>query len=148
MTRSRDGGFTLIELIVVLAVLGLMAGLVVSRGPLRSPGLEARAAVGELAGGLRLARAEAIARDRPVPFALDVDAHAYRVGDAPPRALPPAVALRLLTTAGQAGGGVGRIVFAPDGSATGGWIELAGAGRRWRIGVDWITGGVTVADAR
>ncbi|MBC7802128.1 MAG: prepilin-type N-terminal cleavage/methylation domain-containing protein, partial [Gemmatimonadaceae bacterium] len=39
-----DGGFTLIEVTVVLAVLALVAGLVLARGPQRSASLDMRAA--------------------------------------------------------------------------------------------------------
>src|SRR5258708_38466167 len=97
----RQAGFTLIEMIVVLAVMGLLLGLVLMRGPLRSPTLTARATVGALAGSLREARARAIATNHPVEFALDVEHKTFRIGTAPPTQLPPEFTLNLLTTTGQ-----------------------------------------------
>jgi len=41
-----------------------------------------------------------------------------------------------------------NISFAPDGSSSGGRIELAENGVRLLVGVDWLTGLVSVADAR
>ena len=67
---------------------------------------------------------------------LDPAAHALRIGDALPRALPPGVAL-----AAPADG----ISFAPDGSSSGGRIALATGPVRLEVAVDWLTGRVSVA---
>ncbi len=88
--RQRSpAGFTLIEMIVVLVILGLMLGLVMARGPMTSRTLTARAAAGDLAAGLREARARAIGSNRPVSLTLDLRARVYRIDDRPPRPLPP-----------------------------------------------------------
>jgi general secretion pathway protein H len=60
MSRTRrhggQAGFTLIEMIVLLVVIGLVLSLFIQRGPMRSPALEARVAADQVAQGLRLAR--------------------------------------------------------------------------------------------
>jgi general secretion pathway protein H len=153
-------GFTLLEVLVVLAVLGLAIGVVLSRGPMRSRGLEMRAAARQVAQGFRAARSEAIRIDRPVVVVLDLAAHSFRVGNGPPQLLPRAVGLSVVTEAGAAmvGGisdgtvrGIGHrfadIRFQPDGSASGGVVELQDGDRRSRIAVDWLTGRVTVTNA-
>ncbi len=139
-----EAGFTLIEVLVVLAVLGLAAGLVAFRGPPRSAALDLRAASGEIARAMRLARTQAIAGNAAVPVVLDPAAAAYRVGAGPPRRLPAGVGLSAVTVAGA---GPPTITFAPDGSSSGGRVELAAAGRRVQVGVEWLTGRVVVADA-
>ena len=73
--QSRDAGFTLIEVLVVLVILGLTAALVLARGPVRSAGMEARTAASEVAETLRLGRSVAIAGDRPAAVTLDVASH-------------------------------------------------------------------------
>jgi general secretion pathway protein H len=146
---AAAAGFTLIELIVTLAVLGLALVLITGyRAPWSTAfGLKGTAA--ELASGLRLARSQAIAGNRPVDLDLDLAGHRYRVGDGPPQALPPKLSIELLTVAGaKAGRTEGNIRFNPDGSSTGGRISLAEGRRRVAIGVDWLTGRVTVADVR
>jgi prepilin-type N-terminal cleavage/methylation domain-containing protein len=94
-SRRADAGFTLIEVLVVLVVLSLTAALVLGRGPSRSTALDLRAAAGQVVQGLRLARSQAIARNRNVAFVLDVASGGYRIGDAPPRSLPAGLALSI-----------------------------------------------------
>lgn len=130
LSRHRQRGFTLIEMIVVLAVLGLALSLVLLHGSARSPGLEFDAAVREVAGTLRLARSRAIADDRPVtvvivPRGFQLDGGAVIV-------LPPALSMT----------GNGLIRFLPDGGSSGGQITLHMEQRVMTIEVDWLTGRV------
>jgi general secretion pathway protein H len=144
-----QAGFTLLEMMIVLIIVGLALGLLVTRGTPRSPALEARLAASEVAQGLRLARGRAIGLNRPVGFILDVRGHSWRIDRDPPRALPRELYLGLVTVAGEVSGpNAGRIVFAPDGSSSGGRIELAGAGKRLAVGIDWLTGRVAIAEIR
>jgi len=70
-----------------------------------------------------------------------------RVGAAAPRPLPVALSIELLTVAGERlDAGVGDIRFNPDGSSTGGRIVLADPPRRVAVGVDWLTGRISIAD--
>jgi len=146
---DRPGGFSLIELLVVVAVMGFILALIVGYRAPWSSGLSLEGTAAELASGLRLARSQAIADNRPVAFALDLAGHRYRVGGDPPRGLPPKLSIGLLTVNGEKRSAtVGDIRFNPDGSSTGGRITLAQGDRRVAVGVDWLTGRVTVADVR
>jgi general secretion pathway protein H len=142
-------GFTLIEMMVTLAILGLALVLITGYKPPWSSGLGLKATAAELASGLRLARSEAIADNRSVAFDLDLVGHRYRIGAGMARPLPPDLSIELLTIAGERqGSGVGDIRFHPDGSSTGGRIALADGRRRIAVGVDWLTGRISVADVR
>lgn len=146
---ERCSGFTLIEVIVTLAILGFALVLVVGYKPPWSSGLGLKGAAAELASGLRLARSEAIARNRSVALGLDLIGHRYRVGTGPERRLPANLSIELLTIAGERqGAGVGDIRFNPDGSSTGGRITLAAGQQRTAVGVDWLTGRISIADVR
>ena len=57
--------------------------------------------------------------------------------------------MALVTTTGQRISETeGAIRFDPDGSSTGGRIELGLGPKRIQIGVDWLSGRVSVADAK
>ncbi len=148
--QRASNGFTLIELAVVLAIMGLMLVLVLTHGPMRSQTQETRAAAAQVVQGLRAARARAIALNRPITFSLDLDDHTFRIDGAAPQTLPAALRLAVHSVVGKATrqSGAGNIRFAPDGSSSGGRIELAGYGTPVLVGVDWLTGRVSVADVR
>ena len=135
---SRNAaGFTLLEMLVVLAILGLATAFLVARGIGPGPATQARAAADAVAAALRDARGRAIRDDRFVTIAVDVPAHALRTVDAPPLLLPRALEMA----------GTSAIRFAPDGSSSGGQIALAGGGVRALVSVDWLTGRVLRAAA-
>lgn len=129
----------------MLAVLGMVAGLVLARGPPRSAALEMRAAANAVAQTMRVARTRAIVSNQRVVVAFDPAAATLRIGTGTPRGLPAGIGMSVVTTADMAGRQAG-IVFMPDGSSSGGRVELADGERRTQIGVDWLTGRVSVAD--
>jgi general secretion pathway protein H len=142
LALPSQSGFTLIEMIIVLVVLSLVAGLVIARGPSRSPTVEVRSAATQVLQGMRAARAQAIAADQAQAFTVDSSQHAYRIGRGPPQLLPHDVGLAI-----EVGGKPARaIAFLPDGSSSGGAVLVTGATRRMRVTVDWLSGRMRVAD--
>ncbi len=133
--RASSDGFTLIEMIVVLVVLGLVGSIVLSRGPLRSPILDLRAGARVMVAEMRGARARAIDSDHDVVFTVDAARRDYGVRGGARRPLPAGLELS---------GRPAPVVFHPDGSASGGTVTLAENGRQLAIRVDWLTGAVTL----
>jgi general secretion pathway protein H len=143
----RNGGFTLLETLVVLGILGLALSLILSYGPPASGGLRLRQMADEIAGGLREARSLAIADNRMVSVTFDLAARRWRIDNRPDKPLPEGIEIRLLSIAGEnTGSNRGSIDFLPDGSATGGRIEFLGANRHLQIGIDWLSGRVSRND--
>ncbi len=137
-------GYTLFEVLVTLAIIGMVLAAVplVAGGP--RPGAEVRAAAIELASALRQTRSEAIAGFRSETFILDIERGVYRAGSARPEsALPEGMEFSLYTARSELEDeNTGRIRFFPDGSATGGRVTLASGGHSYVVAVDWLTGAV------
>jgi len=131
---QREHGFTLLELIVVLVILGLALSLVLTQGPVRSPTAEFDSAVRQVTGALRLARSRAIADDRMV--AVLFAPRGFRLDRETPIAFSSDISLS----------GNRLIDFTPDGGSSGGEVMLRMGDRQMVIGVDWLTGRVTLSE--
>ncbi|MCX7383326.1 MAG: GspH/FimT family pseudopilin [Alphaproteobacteria bacterium] len=140
--RATSGGFTLIELLVVLVILALVTGAVAERAPGRRVGVQGRAIAREVSDLLRLARATAIGENRPVAVVLEPDGHRLIAIGLPPRVVPAPFVARM-----EAATRENVIVFAPDGSATGGRIDIASGANHWPITIETRTGRVSLARA-
>jgi general secretion pathway protein H len=146
ISRSESSaGFTLIEMVVVLTILGLMTALIVANGTRVSPAVHARAAAEAISGALRSARSEALMSNRSVAFTLDVAGRSYQWGQTPRQVLPEDLRLSLLTSRDllAATGNTGLIRFDPDGGSSGGRVTVEGGGVVWWVGVDWLSGRVS-----
>lgn len=144
---SNRSGFTLVELLVVLAVLGLALALVAPVGRNAWPGVAARSGAQTVAAALREARSNAIAGNRETVLFIDLWTHELRLDGSPPVALDRDLALALVTGSDEVrGSGAGGIRFYPDGSSTGGRVTVARNEKRFDVLVDWIDGRVRIVE--
>ena len=127
--KAKQAGFTLIEMIVVIVIMAMVAGLVLIKQPWHSAGLNTDATIRALTSALRLARSRAIAQDRDVVVV--TASGGFSVDGGPAWVLPSGEAL----TASQ-------VIFTPDGGSTGATILLAAGPRRIAVSVNWLTGRV------
>jgi general secretion pathway protein H len=130
-------GFTLIETLVVLVILGVALSIVAGFVPRQHSTLDLATSADGLANTLRLARSRAIARQQPIVFAAVAGGHGY-VLDGAVRALPAEVVMSM--------GGTSAIRFAPDGSSSGGTVVLAAGSLTRIVRVDWLTGRVGIEE--
>ena len=149
--RNRRGyrvrGFTLLELMLVLAILALTSAVLAPRligGGAASLDADARVVI----AGVRRAKAEALRSSAPADLYVDVKARALKApGEPRPYRLSRGVQVGLVTARSQAtGGGSGALRFYPDGSSTGGRVVLAAGDLVKVVDVDWLTGRVTVSE--
>ncbi|GAB0120251.1 pilus assembly FimT family protein [Acidisoma sp. 7E03] len=124
---NAQAGFTLLEMLVTVAVMGIVLAVLAGVTRPQSHRLELQAAAREVARAMRLARGAAMVGGAPVSLAL-------------PRLAP------WLTVVEQPS--VGGIVFTPDGASSGGTVLLAGAGLSAAVHADWLTGRVDIDGAR
>jgi general secretion pathway protein H len=140
-TQGRAAsGFSLLEMLVVLAIIALVTAFampLVTRPP---DGLRLDAAARDLADALRLTRAAAIAHNAEVALAIDVDRRTFESPVVPTRRFPGDVLARLKIAEPERAQARGSFRFFPDGSSTGGDVALVLHGKEVRICVDWVTG--------
>src|SRR5436190_11111206 len=141
-------GVTLLELLIVLMLMALIAGIAL---PLFGNGVsstELRGSARQLAAGLRAARSEALSQRRETFLLVDVAGKRFKV-DQDPREhkLPSGVELKLFTAQNDlVDATTGSIRFFPDGGSNGGRITVAAGTRKYEVDVDWLTGRVAILD--
>lgn len=142
-------GFTLLELLVVMAIIGIVLAFVPGFMLRGQPGLDVDVAARSIADALRQARSEAVLQNREQLFALDVEERLFRAGTRrAPVQIDKDIEVTFQTARSEVtSAAIGQIRFFPDGSATGGRIGLALDGRQAEIVVDWLTGLVSVDHA-
>ncbi len=130
----REDGYTLTELLVVLAIMGLIAAAALPSMFSAQPGFESKAVARAMADDFAAARQLAVATNNETRIVFRPDR--YRtLPQGPARLLPTAVSLR----AAQ-----GEIDFFPDGSSSGGIVIVQSARARHRVVAHWPSGRITV----
>ncbi|MFZ5655064.1 MAG: pilus assembly FimT family protein [Pseudomonadota bacterium] len=142
---GRGAGFTLLELLVAIAVAALLLTAVpamLSRGLAT---MEYRSEVRELVAGLKGARRAAMDRGESVAFWVDTAARRFGTGTELDGEIPADLQVELTVAETEVESPErGAIRFYPDGSATGGSIQLlrpGGGGVRLRV--DWLLGRIS-----
>lgn len=136
------GGFTLLEMLLVMAVLGLALSLITPQRP-QTP--TAAMVAAELADALRQTRARALRSGRAASLTLNLDSPGYQIDTKPERRLSSGVHLQIETTVeavitpSRAG-----VLFAADGSASGGRIIIRTASGVSVIRIGWFDGRITI----
>jgi len=121
-SATGSGGFTLLELLVVLTIIVLMA----CAWPLASSHVfvtqHLRNEIQQLAGAIRLAQMTARITGEAQELVISRAATAYHFGS-DTHELPQGLTLQI--RAGSEDGASGRFLLFPDGSASGGTLDLA-----------------------
>ena len=140
----KTSGFTLLELLVVVAIAGLMLAVIPPMLPNVIANAQLKAAARELAAGLKGAREHAVISGEESVMRLDLDERIYFIKDAGRKlALPGETDLTLITAdSEQSAEKIGAIRFFPDGSSTGGQIKLHHRQLDYLVDVNWLTGRV------
>jgi general secretion pathway protein H len=150
-TKPADG-FTLVELMVVLAIAALMAGVVMTAGVRMFDTMQYRDAVRKLSNAASTARYQAITKGKPVDLVMEPEAGRFQI-----KLAGQATAAGEMSSLGgdlefsmisarevSPGRGLAAIRFYPDGGSTGGSISVQRSnGNGVRLRVDWLLGRVS-----
>ena len=127
---GRCGGFTLLELVIVLFLAALMVGMGIIAMMGRLPAAKLDAAAREMSATMRQARALARAHMQKQSVVVDLDARSYGIEGKPSRKIPHEIGIRIDDPlAGEVERGVHRLAFSPHGGIDGGAVVMT-AGRR------------------
>lgn len=143
--RIERGGFTLVELLVVMVIAALVLGLVATSISRNISGAEMRSAANKLAASLRYTRTRAILDKEEKVFLVDTENQSYLAPKREAVVLPEGMTIALTTARTElTSESVGGIRFYPDGGSTGGYVELDANGRIYRVNVAWLTGEASI----
>jgi len=139
-------GFTLVEMIIVLVIAVMAMGVVGTNFTAGLTGTRLKAAVNDVASALRYTRGQAISSGKEAIFTLDVDKRSYTISTRNKTyKLAPDLDLTVETAQSEINGeGQGSIRFFPDGSATGGRIEIKSDNRKRYVDINWLTGQILI----
>jgi general secretion pathway protein H len=144
--RRAVQGFTLIEVLVVLALVATLYALVASIPFGKASAADLKAAARSVAAGLRTAQSTALASRRDALLTIDMESREYiTTGEREVHRLPSNIDLKLFTSQTEVTSEhSGNIRFYPDGSSTGGRVTVESGERKYLVDVDWLTGRVAI----
>ena len=136
--RARSAGFTLVELLVVMGIVGLILAVVLSAKP-KTAAARVAVAARAVAATLQLARTQAMATNTETVVRIDTQSRQFGLPGSM-HALPRGMTVAMTVAETERIEGSGGMRFYPDGQSSGGEIVLMLDGRASRIAVNWLTG--------
>lgn len=143
--RQSESGFTLMEMLTVLAIMALVAAVSLPFLKASSPGKVFRAQAQEISALFRLARVDAITGNRETRIIVDLtNRRVTYEGRANAILLAPETNIQVKTARGEVMSDDAGFRFMPGGGATGGAIVLQRDGNKVTIAISWLTGAVAI----
>lgn len=141
-------GFALFELVLALAIVGLVAAVVMPRVA-RAPGAaELKSSAQQVATLLRADRNAALRKGADVVSRFDLEDASITSGAVGSSLkLPRGARIQFVQSSRELRGEESGIRFRPDGRSSGGVLVLERGGTAYEITVNWLTSGVTVGAA-
>lgn len=133
MPTCRQSGHTLLELLVVLAIIAFAAAVAAPAFGGSRGSLEAKALAEALEGELILARSRAVGSANIATVFVDVGAARYRADNASGWVTVNKKLSLRFSSAAPVSGDIAAILYYPDGSSSGGEITIEASDRTYRV---------------
>jgi general secretion pathway protein H len=143
---TGERGFALIEMLCVLAIIGLLAAIILPAIPRATSRAKLESYAVETAALLKADRTAALRRQIQVTTQVDAETRSIRSG-VTGRVIrfPADVAIDAYLASRCADRNAGRSIdFFPSGMSCGGTIALVRPGMGYEVRVNWLTGGVEI----
>jgi general secretion pathway protein H len=143
-------GFALIEILCVLAIIGLLAAIILPAVPRTTTRARLESYAVETAALLKADRNAALRRQVRVATQVDAEGRSIRSGVTGRTVhLPGDVVVQAMLASHCADRATGRSIdFFPSGMSCGGVIALARPGMGYEVRVNWLTGGVEIVSQK
>jgi general secretion pathway protein H len=143
---EAEQGFALIEILCVLAIIGLLAAIILPAIPRATSRAKLESYAVETAALLKADRNAALRRQIQVTTQIDAAARSIRSGvTGRIIRLPNDVSIDAMLASRCADRNAGRSIdFFPSGMSCGGTIALTRPGMGYEVRVNWLTGGVDI----
>ena len=143
---SGEHGFALIEMLCVLAIIGLLAAIILPAIPRATTRAKLESYAVQTAALLKADRNAALRRQVQVTTQIDAETRSIRSGvTGSVIRLPSDVSFEAMLASRCADRNAGRSIdFFPSGMSCGGVIALARPGMGFEVRVNWLTGGVDI----
>ncbi|MCX2977563.1 prepilin-type N-terminal cleavage/methylation domain-containing protein [Candidatus Marimicrobium litorale] len=140
---TSDGGFTVLELLVVISIVGMLLAVSVPASSRFYESMQYRQAIQDVVSLLAGARHRAISTGKAQDVMFDTEYKRVTLNQ-DVRQLPESFTV-LVSAASELGGQSQAVIrFYPEGGSSGGDVELARPDKSGvRISVDWLVGRVT-----
>lgn len=137
-------GFTLIELMVVFAILAMIFGVIPLAFDKMREAAHYRNTVRTVLSDMRSARQQSLAGRVDARFVMDLQKKTYGIEGGAVREIPESVQVKVTVAGREMQSGRASIRFLPEGGATGGTVEVLRSDTVGvRLRVDWLSGRVT-----
>ncbi|MCZ8094073.1 MAG: type II secretion system protein [Acidovorax sp.] len=142
--QQRVRGFTLLELMVVFAIMALIVGVMPAAFDRMREAAQYRNTVRTMLSDMRTARQQSLAGRGDARFTVNLQQKTYGIHGGKVRELPDVVRVKVTVAGTEMQSGSASIRFLSDGGATGGSVDvLRNDSGGIRLRVDWLSGRIT-----
>ncbi|MDI1262944.1 MAG: prepilin-type N-terminal cleavage/methylation domain-containing protein [bacterium] len=147
---GNEAGFALIEILCVLAIIGMLAAIALPAVPRATSRAKLESYAVATAALLKADRSAALRRQIQVATQVDAASRSIRSGiTGRSIRLPSDVVLDAMLASRCADRSAGRSIdFFPSGMSCGGTIALSRPGMGFEVRVNWLTGGVEIVSQK